>query len=165
MFGSERRWRNAWNGFISSSSAVLPARASVTGSPSITTSRPSANARTSSSDAAMPSTAPTSTASLAADETAFSTVEIAQATFRPRSSAIARIFAIVSLKTLSRSVSGMSVPSERIGEAAPMFVPGAMTATWLASVMNVPALAARPPAGATQTMTGTSASSRLPTIS
>ena len=34
-----------------------------------------------------------------------------------------------------------------------------------ASVMNVPALAANPPAGATQTMTGTFASSSVPTIS
>ena len=36
-----------------------------------------------------------------------------------------------------------------------MFVPGAMYARLAASVMNVPALAARPPLGATQTIAGT----------
>ena len=40
-----------------------------------------------------------------------------------------------------------------------MFVPGAMKARFADSVMNVPALAARPPDGATQTMTGTLAPS------
>ncbi len=52
----------------------------------------------------------------------------------------------------------MSWPSLEMGLAAPMLVPGAIQARCAASVMNVPALAARPPAGATQTMTGTSAS-------
>ena len=48
----------------------------------------------------------------------------------------------------------ISVPSPLIGEAAPMVVPGAIRAMFPARVMNVPALAAKPPAGATQTMTG-----------
>ena len=39
-----------------------------------------------------------------------------------------------------------------------MFVAGAMYARWAASVMNVPALAARAPEGATHTMTGSGAS-------
>ena len=46
-----------------------------------------------------------------------------------------------------------------------MLVPGAIRAMFEASVMNVPALAANPPAGATQTMTGTFASSSVPTMS
>jgi hypothetical protein len=58
----------------------------------------------------------------------------------------------------------MSPPPARTGDAAPMFVPGAMTATCEASVMKVPALAARPPAGATQTIVGTLDSSRVPTM-
>ena len=41
-----------------------------------------------------------------------------------------------------------------------MFVPGAMYARLAASVMNVPALAARPPLGATQTIVGSGASRR-----
>ena len=41
------------------------------------------------------------------------------------------------------------------GDAAPRFVPGAMAATWLAYRMNVPALAARAPDGATYATTGT----------
>ena len=45
-----------------------------------------------------------------------------------------------------------------------MFVPGAMYARVAASVMNVPALAARPPEGATHTMTGRSASSSAEVI-
>ena len=59
----------------------------------------------------------------------------------------------------------MSSPPAMTGEAAPMFVPGAISAMLEASVMNVPALAARPPAGATQTIVGTSASRSVPTIS
>ena len=58
----------------------------------------------------------------------------------------------------------MSSPEPEIGDAAPMFVPGAITATCAARVMNVPALAARAPDGATQTMVGSGASSRLDTI-
>ena len=52
----------------------------------------------------------------------------------------------------------MSPPVLLTGAAAPMFVAGAMYARCAASVMNVPALAARAPEGATQTMTGSGAS-------
>ena len=48
----------------------------------------------------------------------------------------------------------MSEPSLEMGVAAPMLVAGAMAATWAARVRNVPALAARLPAGPTQTRTG-----------
>ncbi len=58
----------------------------------------------------------------------------------------------------------MSSPDPEIGEAAPMLVPDAITATCPASVMNVPALAARAPDGATQTITGSGASRTLDTI-
>ena len=75
------------------------------------------------------------------------------------------ILAIASFLTFSPSVPPMSVPSPLIGDAAPMLVPGAMRAMFAASVMNVPALAAKPPAGATQTMTGTLDSSSVPTMS
>ncbi len=46
-----------------------------------------------------------------------------------------------------------------------MLVPGAITATLAARVMNVPALAAKPPAGATHTIVGTFASRSVPTMS
>ena len=55
----------------------------------------------------------------------------------------------------------MSSPWPPTGVAAPMFVPGAIIATWLASVMNVPALAARAPDGVTHTIVGSGASSSV----
>ena len=61
-------------------------------------------------------------------------------------------------KIFLRSVSGMSSPLPLTGDAAPMIVAGAISAMLPDRVMNVPALAAMPPAGATQTMTGTPAS-------
>ena len=112
----------------------------------------------------MPSTAPTATASSADDETALSTVETAQSTSRPRVSAIDLMLAIASLRTFSPIVPVMSSPPDPTGEAAPMLVPGAMYARFEASVMNVPALAARAPLGETQTIVGTGASSRAETI-
>ena len=54
------------------------------------------------------------------------TVDTAQATGRPRASAIAVMLAIASFFTFSPSVPGMSWPLLSTGEAAPMFVPGAM---------------------------------------
>ena len=103
----------------------------------------------------MPSTAPALTASFADEEAAFRTVDTAQATFRPRASAMAVMLAIVSLRTFWPSVPVMSCPPDPTGDAAPMLVPGAMSAMLPASVMNVPALAARAPCGATQVITGT----------
>ena len=72
----------------------------------------------------MPSTAPIATASEADDETASSTVETAQSTSRPRASAIDRMLAIASLRTLSPIVPSSSSPPEPTGDAAPMLVPG-----------------------------------------
>jgi hypothetical protein len=90
---------------------------------------------------------------------------MAHATLRWRAWAIEVASAIASLRTFSPSVPGMSSPVESIGDAAPMRVPGAISAMFAAIVMNVPALAAKPPAGATQTMTGTFASRIVPTMS
>ena len=58
----------------------------------------------------------------------------------------------------------MSSPPPPTGVAAPMFVPGAISATCPASVMNVPALAARAPDGVTQTIVGSGASSSVETM-
>ena len=115
-----------WNGFIGSSTNGASAMSTVTGWDRTSTTCPSAWRRTSSSEVAMPSTAPTATASSAEAETAFSTVETAQSTFRPRASAIERMFFIASLRTLSPIVPSSSAPPAPTGEAAPMFVPGAM---------------------------------------
>ena len=65
------------------------------------------------------------------------------------------MLAIASFLTFWPSVPGMSCPLLSTGEAAPMFVPGAMRASAPDSVMKVPALAARPPDGATHTAVGT----------
>ena len=165
MLGSDSRWRNPWNGFIASSSNVAPARSIVTWRPPKTlTTRPLAAERTSSYVAAMPSTACIATASDAGELTARSTVLTAQSTFRPRTSAIERILAMASFFTFSPSVPGMSSPCPPTGDAAPISVPGAMSATFAARVMKVPALAARPPAGATQTIVGIVASRSALTI-
>ena len=68
------------------------------------------------------------TASSAGDDLASRTVEIAHSTLRSRAFAIAVILAIASFMTFSPSVPSMSVPSPLIGEAAPMLVPGAISA-------------------------------------
>ena len=67
--------------------------------------------------------------------------------------------------TLLASVSSRSSLVEETGVAAPMLVPGAMTAKLAAAVMNVPAEPARAPRGETYTATGTWASRSSPTIS
>ncbi len=77
---------------------------------------------------------------------------------------MAVMFAIASFLTFSPSVPPMSSPVPEMGLAAPMLVPGAIQARCAARVMNVPALAARPPAGATHTMTGSGASRKAPVI-
>ena len=112
----------------------------------------------------MPSTACIATASDAGELTALSTVLTAQSTFRPRTSAIERILAMASFLTFSPSVPGMSSPWPPTGDAAPISVPGAMSATLAARVMKVPALAARPPAGETHTIVGIVASRSALTI-
>ena len=68
---------------------------------------------------------------------------------RSRACAMLRMKALVSALILRERVDGMSPPSDLTGEAAPMVVPGAMTAKLAAAVMKVPADAARAPAGPT----------------
>ena len=60
-----------------------------------------------------------------------------------------RISAAASFSTLLAKVSPKSCPVDDTGVAAPMFVPGAITAKLAAAVMNVPADPARAPAGDT----------------
>src|SRR5690606_32869928 len=54
-----------------------------------------------------------------------------------------------------RGPAGDGPPPIATGVAAPMFVAGAIAATWLAITMKVPALAARAPLGPTHAATGT----------
>ena len=68
---------------------------------------------------------------------------------RPRSDAMLRTSAVVSSSTLRRSVGGRSSPVPETGEAAPMFVPGAIAAMCAATVTSVPADAACAPLGET----------------
>ena len=65
MFGSESRCSRPWNGFMSCSSTPTPSSARVVVVPATVTSLPLAWPSTSSSVAAIPSTAPAATASLA----------------------------------------------------------------------------------------------------
>ena len=104
---------------------------------------------------------PSSRASSAEYAVARSTVSSRASALRLRAWAMLRMKALVSALILRESVGGMSPPSDLTGEAAPMVVPGAMTAKWAAAVMKVPADAARAPAGPTNTATGTS-ESRIP---
>ena len=85
-------------------------------------------------------------------------VDSAHSALRPRAVVIERISAVVSSMTFFSIVSGTSSPLPVTGDAAPMFVPGAIRATWPASVRNVPALAAWAPGGETHTITGNGAS-------
>src|ERR1035437_1295920 len=74
---------------------------------------------------------------------------------------MAEMLAIASFLTFTPSVPGMSPPLLSTGLAAPMFVPGDMNERFAARVMNVPALAARPPAGVPHTITGTGDSRKV----
>ena len=60
-----------------------------------------------------------------------------------------RMKARVSSLTFRERVEGISRPSDMIGVAAPMFVPGAITAKLAAATKKVPADAALAPAGET----------------
>src|SRR5439155_18485932 len=164
MFGSARRCSRPWKGLIAASWIGAPVRSRTISVRATCTVFPFACRMTSSIVLAIPSTAPTETASLAGDERASATVETAQSTGRWRTWAIEVTQAIASFLTFSPSVPGMSCPEESIGEAAPIRVPGAMYARLAERVMNVPALAAYPPDGATQTMTGNRASRIAETI-
>ncbi len=75
--------------------------------------------------------------------------------FRPRFSATLLAWATISLITFSDIFPLISLPPAPTGWAAPMFVPGAITATSAAIVIITPAEAARAPRGATKTTIGT----------
>ena len=163
MLGSERKRRNL------STMLIPPVRTSTLWVSRTTlgpvggrscASRPLSCARRSSTSPAMKSTKLDSTASSAVKETALSTVASSFSALRPRSVAMLRISAAASLKTLDLRVSGRSSPEDPTGLAAPMLVPGAMTAKVAAAVMNVPAEAACAPRGDTNTTEGTSAFSK-----
>jgi hypothetical protein len=72
--------------------------------------------------------------------------------------------ATVSFSTFSRRSPSIFPPLESTGWAAPMFVAGAIAATWPAMVMNVPADAARAPDGLTKVTIGTRALRNRPVI-
>ncbi len=83
------------------------------------------------------------------------TASAASAAFLPRVSASVRAYAAASDATFFVIASdGVVSPPADTGCAAPMWVPGAITATSAARVMRNPADAARPPAGPTNTTTG-----------
>ena len=84
------------------------------------------------------------TASSAGTLTDFRTASSAQSALRPQRSASERMNAAASFVTLSCSMA----PATPTGWAAPMFVPGAIASIGQASMMNVPAEAARAPGGA-----------------
>ena len=76
-----------------------------------------------------------------------------------------RMKARVSSSIFRASVSGRSAPPAPTAAAAPMLVPGAITAKLAAAATKVPAEAALAPAGDTYTATGTCASRSRSTIS
>ena len=88
------------------------------------------------------------TASLAAAEIAWRTALTAHSTLRPRVSASPWMSAAASVVAFLASVVSIGPPI-CTGVAAPMLVPGAIAATWLAVTMNTPAEAARDPGGET----------------
>ena len=164
MLGSDSRCSNCCAGFIWSSAVVAPGRLDG-GRCAEDGDDPAVGKREDLVEGARDaSTAPISRASVAGDDRASRTVSSAQSAFRPRVSAIERMLATASLRTFWPRSPSMSSPWPPTGVAAPMFVPGAITATWPASVMNVPALAARAPDGVTHTIVGSGASSSVDTM-
>ena len=85
------------------------------------------------------------------------TASSAHCAFFPRAFAMLTMCATASFSAFVRRSPCMSAPDESTGCAAPMLVAGAIAAMWPASVMNVPADAARAPCGSTNVITGTRA--------
>jgi hypothetical protein len=82
------------------------------------------------------------------------TASAASGTLRPRAAARDRAYAAASEAAFFAVVSSIASPDPDTGVAAPMWVPGAMTATSAASARMKPADAARAPDGPTNTTTG-----------
>ena len=115
----------------------------------VSTSNPSTWASSPLRSSATKSTILNSTASLALNEAASLTVSSSFSSLRPRSWAMLRISAAAAFSILLARVSSKSRPVEETGVAAPMLVPGAMTAKLAAAVINVPAEPAPAPCGET----------------
>ncbi len=102
----------------------------------------------------MKSTSPAASASAAVNERLSSTAFSASATSRPCRVASERIVAAASCSTFLPIVPSIVSPWPPTGWAAPVLVPGAITATSAAISRKNPAEAACEPLGATQTTTG-----------
>src|SRR5215470_1261004 len=155
MFGSVMSARRRSRKRTSMGLTVAPRVSRVTGPRAVLTVRPSALARRSGTLSATRSTTFSLTASRSVIDTDDRTARSAQSTLCPRSVASVRAKAAASF-SIFLPISFPVSPPMATGCAAPMFVAGAMAATWAASVMNTPAEAARAPVGATYTMTGIS---------
>ena len=92
-------------------------------------------------------------------------VSVRASAFRPRVAAISRMKAAASCVAFCLTSSGRSPPAPDTGDAAPMFVTGAIAATCADAAMKVPADAALAPEGETYTTTGTGDSWIAPTMS
>ncbi len=103
-------------------------------------------------------------ASLSVIATLLRTAWIAHSALRPRFCAMLSLNDAVKFSIFSPITPLTSWPPPATGWAAPMLVPGAIAATWAASVINTPAEPAPAPLGPTQTMTGTCAPSISLTI-
>ena len=138
-----------------------PSRAATAG-PGRSTVRPSACASSSSSVPALKSMAPAASASSTVYDGASATVLTAQSTGRPRASAMAVMDAIGVVHDLvAERRPRCPRPGRRRAWRRRCWCPAPWPRRAPASVMNVPALAARPPAGATHTMTGRALEERL----
>ena len=147
--GSTMRWRKLSIGVGAPSPTSTPFVASVTVPAAVVTLRPSIFTSRSLTSLAITSTTPIFTASSDPMLTLLRTASSAHCSLRPRAFAMLTMCATASFSALRRRSPWMSPPDESTGWAAPMFVDGAIAATWPAMVMNVPADAARDPAGAT----------------
>ena len=159
MFGSDSRCSSAWSGFIGRSVRLRVGERRA--SPTDRRRRPSGRRRRRApprSCARSRRRRPAATASSAVYERASETVVSAQSTLRLRTAGDAAQQRVGVLEDLRLEILADVLPlaGDR-GRGADVACPGAMTATCAAIVMNVPALAARAPAGPTQTITGTGA--------
>ena len=162
--GSEMNSRNCSAGFLLLVRSWRSRVSRVRGPAGVSTTLPCNWASRSSWSLAMKSTTFSSTASVAVKEAALRTVSSSFSWLRPRVWAMLRIRAAASLVTLLAMVSSSFWPPDATGVAAPMLVPGAITAKWAAAVIKVPAEPARAPGGETYTATGTRAVSSSSTI-
>ena len=163
-FGSDRNPRNSSRGVRSICLSSTSSRSRRISPDRSSTTVPSSCARRSARSSATRSTMFSSSASVAENDAASKTVDCSASTLRPRSLAISRRKAAASWEALRSRVSGRSSPRPT-GDAAPMFVTGAMAAACAAAVRNVPAEAACAPSGATYTTTGVSELRMASTIS